>query len=551
MNAEEQKRAWEIVSELIHQRRALGRQPVEELTELGSAALPALEELLEIGDDDQRQGAVQALAGMRDPSALPAIMRLLGKRPAFAEDLRPLLVRAVGRLAGSDDRDKLRPAVSSFLRDKSALVRAAACDVIAQLKDKELLPSVRPLLDDPHRFARDRAHACLRQLRDEHEPAEVPGVASTQAEAQAAGAPPQPRELRAGVSSSVTRAAEQRSEAGYGSDPFHQLVAAAPQNRSALLTQLLANDEHRARLLRSMRSAPLALRLVILEALPEGELPSDILAVLRERGPRPDLDAAERTLIAQRLLRQDPYMPDRAEMLLALINQPDPRLRYEALSWAALSADRRVIRAWTAALESGDPLSELGAMRGWFGALDKSAHRLAPAGIEALQRLIKSSQDAEERRLALVTGLLTLERLAQAGHWLDGRASIIAAQALASPDHRIRRVACKAILALRSHGGLPLDAAAYAPIEAMLASEDHAERRLALDMLEGSHPATIQRNLGPLLRSLYIVDESELVRICEALARVRHLPDAHFALQRLSHHPNWHVRDAAANALKV
>lgn len=525
----EARRAWEIISELVHAGRSPGREEVERLTELDEHGLEAVLELLELGTDEQKQGAIQVLAGLGTPKALPPIMRLLGTRPAFAQDLRPLLVRSIARLARESDQERLRPALRSFMSDASPLVRAATCDVIATLGDAALLPEVATLLDDPHRFTRDRAKACLARLAPhppEHDATSPPSDDPPRGAHTPIEAAPHHEEL----------------------DPFHALLASDLPQREAMLLRLLEDDRQIQRTARALQSGPRALRIALLEALPSGELPEDIRAVLRSRLQRTDVDTTERAMLLRRVLRQDPDCPEREAFILMHAADPDPAIRSEALVWAARSDDPRVVHLWTESLASWDPGTLLAAMRGWFSALDGPAHRRTPQALDALQRLVDQGARTPEAQLALITGLLTLERLAQQGHWLDGRASILAAQTLGHPDQRVRRVACRAILALRAHGGLPVDAAAYAPLPSMLLSTDAEERSLALHLLEGAHPATLMRHLHVLLQSLYQANEDELARACPLLARLNH-PDAHQALQRLAHHPAPRVRDTARRAL--
>jgi HEAT repeat protein len=145
-------------------------------------------ELLTSNDPEQRRLAVEGLGRIADASMLPSFKKdyqrerngsvrlgynfaivLLGDR-AFVDAIA-LSLGGSGATA-KQARDyilELGPGIAPdlylYLNDHSSDVRAAVCDVLAQLGDVDAIPRLTPLLADPSSKVVDRANRAIEKLR--------------------------------------------------------------------------------------------------------------------------------------------------------------------------------------------------------------------------------------------------------------------------------------------------------------------------------------------------------------------------------------------------
>jgi HEAT repeat protein len=160
------------------------------LTALSRIADPAqadlFRELLLDPVPDRRRLAIEGLARVSDASVLPAFkkdfqregnpelklaytfaMTRLGDR-AFVDSLVLALSGPLAKTARSyllELGPSLLPDLYPYLNDPNAEVRAALCDVIAQLGDPTAISKLEPLFTDPNSKVADRANRAVELLR--------------------------------------------------------------------------------------------------------------------------------------------------------------------------------------------------------------------------------------------------------------------------------------------------------------------------------------------------------------------------------------------------
>jgi HEAT repeat protein len=170
-----------------NRRNAYGLRVLSCLSRIADPAQADLfRELLQDPDPDRRRLAIEGLGRISDASVLPAFkkdyqregnpelklaynfaMTRLGDR-AFIDSIvlalsGPLAKTARGYLL--ELGPSILPDVYPYLNDPNAEVRAALCDVIAQLGDPAAIPKLEPLLSDPNSKVADRANRAVELLK--------------------------------------------------------------------------------------------------------------------------------------------------------------------------------------------------------------------------------------------------------------------------------------------------------------------------------------------------------------------------------------------------
>jgi len=143
-------------------------------------------ELLQDPDTDRRRLAVEGLGRVADASLLPSFKKDYQRESnpelklAYAFAITRLGDRAFGdslvlALSGSASKrareyllelgPSLLPDLYPYLNDQDAEIRAALCDVIAQMGDPAAIPKLEPLLNDPNSKVADRANRAVERLK--------------------------------------------------------------------------------------------------------------------------------------------------------------------------------------------------------------------------------------------------------------------------------------------------------------------------------------------------------------------------------------------------
>ena len=140
--------------------------------QLTSAEEPALGELLQRGNADQRWWAARALAHCGTEQTLPILLATL------ADEDATLRVVAVLALAAIHDRLPAvvaphLPQIAARLADEDGTVRQAAVDALIQCGDAAIEALLTVLRFSDHEGARSRAAAALRKIST---PATVPAL---------------------------------------------------------------------------------------------------------------------------------------------------------------------------------------------------------------------------------------------------------------------------------------------------------------------------------------------------------------------------------------
>jgi HEAT repeat protein len=160
------------------------------LTCLSRIADPAqgdlFRELLQDPDPDRRRLAVEGLARISDASLLPAFKKdfqresngelklaynfaitRLGDR-AFIDSVVLALSGSLSKAARGyllELGPSTLPDLYPYLNDPNAEIRAALCDVIAQMGDRSAIAKLEPLLSDPNSKVADRANRAVELLK--------------------------------------------------------------------------------------------------------------------------------------------------------------------------------------------------------------------------------------------------------------------------------------------------------------------------------------------------------------------------------------------------
>jgi HEAT repeat protein len=171
-----------------NRRRPLGVKVLGSLSRIADPAQAELfRELLQDPDPEKRRLAVEGLGRISDAPMLSAFKKdyqrergedlrlalsfaitMLGDR-AFVDTLvLALPSRTLGTRARNYILELGRPVVPDlfpYLSDPEAEIRAALCDIMAQIGDAEAIPRLKPLLDDPSSKVADRANRAVELLR--------------------------------------------------------------------------------------------------------------------------------------------------------------------------------------------------------------------------------------------------------------------------------------------------------------------------------------------------------------------------------------------------
>jgi HEAT repeat protein len=160
------------------------------LTCLSRIADPAqadlFRELLQDSDPDRRRLAVEGLARISDASLLPAFKKdfqresnpdlklaynfaitRLGDR-AFVDSIVLATAGSSGKTARGyllELGPAILPDIYPYLNDPNAEIRAALCDVMAQMGDASAIAKLEPLLSDPNSKVADRANRAVELLK--------------------------------------------------------------------------------------------------------------------------------------------------------------------------------------------------------------------------------------------------------------------------------------------------------------------------------------------------------------------------------------------------
>jgi len=126
---------------------------------LGKAAVGALAKVLEDSAYQRRVVAVNRLAEIGDPSAIPPLITALRDTESV---VRTAAANALGRLGAL----VAGPRLVHLLRDADANVRAASAEAVGLLKEQRALSNLIKLLQDPHWEARSAALEALGRLGD-------------------------------------------------------------------------------------------------------------------------------------------------------------------------------------------------------------------------------------------------------------------------------------------------------------------------------------------------------------------------------------------------
>jgi HEAT repeat protein/class 3 adenylate cyclase len=118
----------------------------------------AFEPLVEVlGDEDWwvREKTISALGRLKDKRAIPHLAKMIND-----EDNKWIVPEALAEIGGSEVIDPLM----EFLSDESNRVRIAAISALGKLKDKDTLPYIKELLNDPDEEVRNEASKVLKDL---------------------------------------------------------------------------------------------------------------------------------------------------------------------------------------------------------------------------------------------------------------------------------------------------------------------------------------------------------------------------------------------------
>jgi HEAT repeat protein len=185
------KEAGPALRELFeqHRRREFGMRVLTALSRVGDPAQADLfRELLSSSDPEQRRLAIEGLGRVADASMLDAFKKdyqreknadvrlaynfalvLLGDR-AFLDSIALALGSSGSTARRARDYvlelgPSIAPELYPYLNDEDADVRAAVCDVLAQLGDRGAVPKMTPLLTDPSSKVADHANLAIQKLR--------------------------------------------------------------------------------------------------------------------------------------------------------------------------------------------------------------------------------------------------------------------------------------------------------------------------------------------------------------------------------------------------
>jgi HEAT repeat protein len=169
-------------------RREPGLRVLECLSRIGDPAQADLfRELAQDSDVERRRLAIEGLARISDAQMLPAFKKDFQRegndelRLAYAFALTRLGDRAFldtivlslpSKIYGNRCRryilemgKELLPDLYAYLNDPDADVRAALCDLISDLGDKDSIPRLEPLISDPSSRVADRANRAVERLK--------------------------------------------------------------------------------------------------------------------------------------------------------------------------------------------------------------------------------------------------------------------------------------------------------------------------------------------------------------------------------------------------
>ena len=120
-----------------------------------AAAYEALVEVL--GDEDWwvREKTISALGRLKDKRAIPHLAKMITD-----EDNKWVVPEALAEIGGSEVIEPLM----EFLADESSRVRISAISALGKLKDKDTLPYIKELLNDPDEEVRNEAAKTLKDL---------------------------------------------------------------------------------------------------------------------------------------------------------------------------------------------------------------------------------------------------------------------------------------------------------------------------------------------------------------------------------------------------
>lgn len=172
----------------IHRRKELGVRVLAALSRIADPAQTDLfHELMQDADPERRRLAVEGLARVSDGTRLAAFKKDYQResnpelRLAYTFALTRLGDRAFvdtvvltlpSRTLGTRSRDYLMemgpdilPDLYPYLSDPDEEVRAALCDVIAQMGDTDAISRLAPLVSDPSQKVADRANQAVERLR--------------------------------------------------------------------------------------------------------------------------------------------------------------------------------------------------------------------------------------------------------------------------------------------------------------------------------------------------------------------------------------------------
>ncbi|MDP1826098.1 MAG: HEAT repeat domain-containing protein [Archangium sp.] len=112
------------------------------LAQLGVAVMPAIVQLLQHADPDQRKFAADILGSLRRPEAVvPLVAAIQDEDP----NVRTSAAEALGHVGGAE----ARRALEKLLGSRDVLLRVCALEGLAELQLPVPLPTLVPLLDDP------------------------------------------------------------------------------------------------------------------------------------------------------------------------------------------------------------------------------------------------------------------------------------------------------------------------------------------------------------------------------------------------------------------
>jgi HEAT repeat protein len=171
-----------------NQKKALGIKVLASLTRIADPTQSDFfRELLQDPDPEKRRLAIEGLGRVADPSSLAAFKKdyqreraeelrlaysfaitMLGDR-AFVDTLvlalpsHTLATRARNYIL--EIGSPIVPELLPYLSDPEAEIRAALCDILAQIGDTETVARLNPLLNDPSTKVADRANRAVELLR--------------------------------------------------------------------------------------------------------------------------------------------------------------------------------------------------------------------------------------------------------------------------------------------------------------------------------------------------------------------------------------------------